>query len=704
MKKKIAAGMLVISLLAMAACTMPQDEEGLDGSGSQAEEYTVASIDEDEPGGGKWRDSDIMGSVKEGETIRPEDDFAAAVNQEWITGQTQETSGFMEVQERVFQKKQALLDDPSLDSKEAMELKQFANLASDWEARNKDGAAPLKGYLDGISAIQTVEDYLEWRDDPAKNPLSLGLVVNRGVFRTDENPDYYTVLLAEPEHTLSDEDSYLNLLPDALEEKLVLEEEVAYILGKLGVSHDEAKQAVYQCYQMERKMIEAGGIADDGDGLEETIYSFSDIEEAAGTYPVGDYLRSHGMGRCDHFAADIKYIKNASRLLQEKNIPLIKAMLTVKYVLESAYYLDRDTYDEMERLEKPRTQKPAEDLTPPQLKEPKLLFDVYIGGCAMSAVMDKLYLDEYVKEADCKRMEGVVSDIIEEYRSLFADEEWMSDDGKEKTLEKLNALIPQVEIPDYEEGMFDGLEVTGREEGGSFLDAVFAMKRFEEATNEDLLAGKYRRDKWNSFDQQMSTTQTNAFYYPQMNAIFILAGILEEPIYRPDMSYEEMLGGIGAIVGHEITHGFDKNGAEYDKDGLENEWMPFMDRQKFNDRCDTVAQYYSLIHPYPGSGMYMGDNVTTEATADMGGLAVVLRIASHTKDFDYDRFFTQFATIYRANYTRDTEKNLLETDVHPLQYLRINVGLQQFDEFMETYHIKKKDGMYLSPAERILVW
>ena len=124
----------------------------------------------------------------------------------------------------------------------------------------------------------------------------------------------------------------------------------------------------------------------------------------------------------------------------------------------------------------------------------------------------------------------------------------------------------------------------------------------------------------------------------------------------------------------------------------------------FSDRCDHVSEYYHTIRPFPENSAYNGDLVVGEATADMGGIRVTLSMASKQQGFDYDKYFRQYATLWQTSEKEEDEVAQLENDEHPLNYLRINVGLQQFDEFYTTYGVKEGDGMYLSEDKRIAVW
>ncbi|MCR5227399.1 MAG: hypothetical protein K6E27_09325 [Eubacterium sp.] len=155
-------------------------------------------------------------------------------------------------------------------------------------------------------------------------------------------------------------------------------------------------------------------------------------------------------------------------------------------------------------------------------------------------------------------------------------------------------------------------------------------------------------------------------YNAQTNSIYIFAGILEAPVYSKYMTYEENLAGLFTIVGHEITRGFDKDGSQYDKDGLNNPILSDDDLKGFNDLNNRGAGYYSIQSPFTGSGMVLGQNLCGEATADMGGIKATLYLAEKEDNFDYDTYFRAYARLWRTNVTLEAEKNSLANDVHPL--------------------------------------
>lgn len=182
-------------------------------------------------------------------------------------------------------------------------------------------------------------------------------------------------------------------------------------------------------------------------------------------------------------------------------------------------------------------------------------------------------------------------------------------------------------------------------------------------------------------------------------------------IYGDAITDEEFMGSIGAVAGHEISHGFDGKsshydlyGRRYDDNGNETDWMSTEDRSRLDERVGRAGSYFSLARPIPGQRQVEGISVMNEATADMAGIKAILYMARDMEDFDYDSFFRAFAALYVTQTQEKFELETIEEDDHPLSFHRVNITLQQFDEFLETYDIQPGDGMYLDPDKRISVW
>ena len=169
------------------------------------------------------------------------------------------------------------------------------------------------------------------------------------------------------------------------------------------------------------------------------------------------------------------------------------------------------------------------------------------------------------------------------------------------------------------------------------------------------------------------------------------------------MTHEELFANVGDTVAHEISHAFDTTGAQFDEKGNLRNWWTEEDQKAFAQRADKLAAYYDKIEPFQDVNC-VGSQIEGEAIADLVAMKILLRIAAKEAGFDYDKFFRTFSETWKTITTIQTEYYTLSQDTHPLAYLRVNAVVQQFDEFYDTYGIKKGDGMYLAPDQRLVVW
>jgi putative endopeptidase len=201
----------------------------------------------------------------------------------------------------------------------------------------------------------------------------------------------------------------------------------------------------------------------------------------------------------------------------------------------------------------------------------------------------------------------------------------------------------------------------------------------------------------------MTACKVNGKYNPFQNDITITAGILGGEYYNEDMSYEQMLGGIGMIIGHEITHAFDNKGARYDKNGALANWWTDEDYAAFQSRAEKLVDWYDGFIPCQGI-QYSGQQVQREVIADLGSMKCMLSIARQKENFDYDAFFRQWARALREKSTLEMVREKALYDSYPLEYIRIDATLAQFEEFVDFYGIKDGDGMYIAPEDRLEIW
>lgn len=661
------------------------------------------------PSDSKWIDSNIEGAVDTSAEYRVQDDFAAAITKEVLLDESIPDTPFKAVHDLCLQRKRKLLEDTSVRNKGLDEVRKFAVLAEDLDHRKSQGIEPLKKYLEKIEAIGNIDDLYRWICSTEDNPLAIAPLSLKRVVHSPADPTAYITYLTFPDLTFSDSETYYNLDDKSLDKMECTRDQIEFILKEAGYDASAAGRIVDANFRMEKIIASNQGNLTSSE-LRDISYSRSDLEQAAESYPLISYLDTLGFKDTERYLVDMTYLRQLAQICKESNLAELKSFLMVQYIRNTVSYLDEDTlktYTELgesRQVKKKPDEKKESDKDADDSKNAALFDGLIARDPILEAALDQNYTSRYVDDSSYDRLLKMTEKIIETYHDVFSHEEWMSEKGKAACIEKLDAISIHIIHPSEEILDFSDVNITSKEDGGNLVEAAYETYKAYIRRQADLSTKPFDRTFWDPYDPSISTTQTNAVYIPNNNGIYIFVGILEDPIYNADISDEELLAGIGCIVGHEITHGFDNTGVRYDKDGFEMQWMPEEDQQAFSDKNDKVASYYSTIVPFKGAKRIDGHNVAQEATADMGGIRVTLKIAENIPGFDYDKYFRHYGLVYAAVHTQKEEETLYAPDVHPLNYLRVNVGLQQFDEFHKTYDVKPKDSMYLEKKKRIAVW
>lgn len=646
-----------------------------------------------------WIDSDIEGFVTEETIVSERDDFAAAANKELILNGVDSRGSLGNIAKSVLRKKRELVNNTAVTGKEIDEVRKYLDLLENHDKRKELGVTPLIPYIKDIESISSVEELYAWMVDPKRNPFASAPINIEGGQRSKVDPESFFVMLDKQNLNLGAEEEYYKLDDYNLERMVDTEEEVTLILSQMGYDNKSIKKIINESYQVEKKLADV--MSDNSDKEEEDMVIMKgQLELLQGDYPLMQYLDNWGFGSCSLFIADENYIKALDNICN-RYVEEMKSMFIVEYVERAGRYLDVDTALAFDEIETPKAATLEPDERTPEEKAEEEVFDKYIINSGLSGAMDYAYIHYYFSDEVHDRLYKMCEELIDSIGDMFLNEDWISDEGKEAALDKLDGVAIHVVFPD--EADYSSLNIIPYEEGGNLLEAHFAGLRFAMEKEAERVSKKFDTNSWTPYNSQYSTTQTNAFYDPSTNGIYILAGILEDPVFKEDATDEELFGGIGTIVGHEITHGFDATGVNYNKYGIQQEWLPEDDRNAFDDRATRVTLFFGGIKPFPGSGSYLGNSVTGEATADMGGMKACLYTASKKENFDYDKFFRHFASLWVVQRSKDKENNYM-SDVHPLNYLRVNVTLSQFDKFYETYGVREGDGMYVAPDKRISVW
>jgi predicted metalloendopeptidase len=322
--------------------------------------------------------------------------------------------------------------------------------------------------------------------------------------------------------------------------------------------------------------------------------------------------------------------------------------------------------------------------------------------------LGKLYVEKKFPAEAKAKAEAMIKNVIAAYENRINNVTWMSPETKIKAVEKLDKITVKIGYPDKWKD-YSKLQLKNPEEGGTYFDNVKSLSKWSH--DKDLADLKKPVDKttWG-----MSPQTVNAYYNPSYNEIVFPAAILQAPFYDYKADEAVNYGGIGAVIGHEISHGFDDSGATYDADGNLVDWWTSEDLSKFKDLGGALADQYSALEPLPGihvDGKFtLGENI-----GDLGGInaaydGLQLHLQKNGNPGLIDgytpeqRLFISWATIWRSKMRDEALKNQVKTDPHSPGIYRSYVPLLNLDTFYQAFNIKEGDGMFVAPDKRVKIW
>jgi len=304
------------------------------------------------------------------------------------------------------------------------------------------------------------------------------------------------------------------------------------------------------------------------------------------------------------------------------------------------------------------------------------------------------YGEKYFGEEAKKDITEIVKQIVATYQKRIATNDILEQATKDKAILKLSTMGLKLAYPDRVEEIYSKLVF---DEKKSLFDIVASLRKIRMEDNFAKLNKEVDRSHW-----AMPGHMVNACYDPFVNDITFPAAILQPPFYSIHQTRSENLGGIGAVIGHEISHAFDSNGAKCDELGNLNNWWTKADERKFNKKVNAMIKQFDGIElPW---GTVNGKFTVSENIADNGGMAVTLDIMSSSEGVSFEEYFANWAKVWCQKAKPEYQALLLQVDVHGPNYLRANMPPRNFPEWYETFKVKKSDGMYLAPSKRVVIW
>lgn len=632
------------------------------------------------------------------EKVRIQDDLYMHVNGEWLEGAVipddkPTTGGFSDLATGV---EDTLMKDfkemakgtKVVPNKYLVEAVKLYKKALNIKRRNKDSIKPIMKDLDRIASLESMSDFNKKLKGLYYDGLNLPF--NMGVDVDMKDTSHHCVYVLGPSTLLPDTTYYKDEMKAQHDALINLWSTMASSLLKFSGLTDE-DQELYLKDTIAFDAIVATLVKSQQDWA-----NYTEIYNPMKTTTVSRLLKPIAFRRLlkkiwadvpnEIIVYDPKFLKGFSTLFNEENFSLYKHWAYVTYLCSNVSYLSEEL----------RTLGSSYRRALMGVKaDPTIEKQAYrIAGNYYSEPVGLYYGETYFGEKAKADVTEIVKEIIRTYKKRIEHNDFLSDPTKAKAVVKLNKIEIKMGYPDKVEEVYNKLVVGEK-------DSLYkACKALDKANLEYHLSKLHEtpdRSLW-----VMPAHMVNACYNPYTNDITFPAAILQAPFYSINQTRSENLGGIGAVIGHEISHAFDNNGANCDEFGNLNNWWTKEDLKAFKKRTKAMIKEFDGI-PYMGSKVN-GEFVVSENIADNGGMAVTLDIMGSMKDKSYQEYFINWAKVWCMKAREEYMKLLLSIDVHSPAKLRANIQVRNFDEWYTAFNVTSKDEMYIAPKDRVHLW
>lgn len=572
----------------------------------------------------------------------------------------------------------------------------------DTVARDKAGITPLMPYLAKINAVKNSNDLQQLMIE--MKPLGGVGFFNSGVGADEKDSNKNTVSVGPGRLGLPDQDYYLGQDADTKQKREKYVQHIARMLQFIGDSPAEAKANADKILAIETAMSKPRLTRVERRDSRKTYnpMTVADLQKLTPAINWKGYFADYKLKSSDTVVvSQPRYMQALQQILTSNDTAAIKAYMRWTMLNRSSSQLSTaieaanfDFYGKT--MNGAVKQRPREDRA------------LQTVNGTVGEALGKLYVAEKFPPEAKAKAELMIKNLIAAYEIRINNLAWMSPETKKSAIEKLNKLRIKIGYPDKWED-YSQLTITDPANGGTlFANMQNASKwRYQKSLAD--LSKPVDKEEWG-----MNPQTVNAYYNGSYNEIVFPAAILQPPFYNYKADEAVNYGGIGSVIGHEISHGFDDSGAQYNADGNLVNWWTEIDLQRFTALGDALAAQYSAIEPLPGvfvDGKFtLGENI-----GDLGGVnaaydALQLYMKQHGRPALIDgytpeqRFFISYATVWRSKLRPEALKSQVKTDPHTPEMYRAYVPLQNVDAFYEAFKIKPGDGMYIAPDKRVKIW
>ncbi len=644
--------------------------------------------------------------------VKPSDDFFRYVNGSWldkteIPADKTTWGSFNELRKKTDKDALEILAEASKNPmyKSNTDQGKAINLYKtimDTIGRNNQGLSPLKPYLAKINAVKNTKDLeaLMIEMDAIGGVGFIGV----GIGSDAKNSNRNVINVGPGSVGLPDRDYYVSEDKDSKEKRDKYVLHVAKMLQILGEKPAKAKTDADKILALEIAMSKPRFDRVERRDRRKSYnpMTVADLQKLTPSIDWKNYFTKIGLPKADSLiVSQPKYMTSLEAIFKENKIEDWKAYM--RWTL-----LNRSTGRLSTSLVTANWEFYGKTLTGAVKQTPLDERALQVINGATGEALGKLYVEKkFPAEAKIKA-EKMIKNVFIAFENRINNLPWMSAETRVSAIAKLRKSKIKIGYPDKWKD-YSALTLKSPEEGGTYFENVLNISRW--STKEDIgkLYKPVDKTEWG-----MSPQTVNAYYNPSYNEIVFPAAILQPPFYNYQADEAVNYGGIGAVIGHEISHGFDDSGSRYDADGNLKDWWTAEDQKQFAALTGALADQYSALQPLPGTfvdgkftlGENIGDLGGINAAYD--GLQIYLKENGSPELIDgftpEQRFFMSWATVWRTKMRDEAIKTLVKTDPHSPGMYRAYVPLQNVDSFYEAFNLKPGDGMYIASEKRVKIW
>jgi putative endopeptidase len=642
-------------------------------------------------------------------SVRPQDDLYRHVNGRWllsteIPADKSNYGSFTALDDAARENVKAIIEEAARKPTDAIARKigDFYQSYMNEDLIAQKGLDPLKAELAKIDTLSTTDEVISYFGRIGTigvvNPIGFSIEVD------DKNSSRYLASVGQYGLTLPDRDYYLEDKENYKAARQALSTYVTrlYALAKLPGGADIASNIV----KLETSLAKAHWSQTELRDAEKryNLYRTSDLAKLTGQFPWQLYFEASGVSKLDEInVVTPSYFQGLAEIITKTPVAGWKDYLRFRVLDAAAPYLTKDFVDAHFQLHKK-----AISGVPQQQPRWKRGVDATGGAGAgdfgvLGDALGQLYVKKHFDAESRRRMNELVQNLLKAYETSIQELSWMTPTTKKKALEKLSRITTKIGYPD-EWRDYSNLEVRADD----LLGNVRRAAEFEHHRRIARLHLPVDRKEWG-----MTPQTVNAYYNPSLNEIVFPAAILQPPFFDAQADDAANYGGIGAVIGHEISHGFDDQGSRYDADGNLRNWWTDDDRKAYEALTNRLVAQFDEFEPLPGrklnGKLTLGENI-----ADLSGMAIAYkayRLSLGGKEAPVidgytgsQRYFLGWAQIWRRKYRDDELARRLVIDPHSPSLYRSNGPVRNLDAFYEAFQVKSGDKMFKPKEERIQIW